>query len=97
MSFLSDFTVEGDVVKMNCYITLLNSDAEDHQVELRAYSPQDVRGGLLSEPEMLALERYLVPANGSASYDVTFEGVHGGGATKVNRLLPEIQIFISGG
>ena len=94
-SFLSDFAVEGDIVKITCYITLQNTHAEDRLVELRAYSPEDVAGGLLKEPEMRSSERYSVPANDSAAYEVTFVGVHGGGMQKQNRLLPEIRILIA--
>ncbi|MCL1952974.1 MAG: hypothetical protein FWF60_09120 [Oscillospiraceae bacterium] len=92
-SFLSDFTVEGGQVLMACHIKLKNACAEDRWVELRARSPGDVIGGLLASPELSSPERFLVPANGSAAYEVTFVGKHGRGERKLNRLLPDITVI----
>lgn len=92
-SFLRDFEIDDGKVYFYCWITLESACDEDRWVELRAQSPEDVAGGLLESPEMFSSERFLVPAKGRVEYaEVTFVGQHGGGTTKLNRLLPDIIV-----
>lgn len=100
-SYFSDFQVEGNQVKIKCYITLTNNFDVEKTVHLSAKLPEDVTIGLLKQEKVAALNEdgsqtaFLLPANSSKSFDVVFVGEFAGTNRKHDKLLPEIIIEIA--
>ena len=100
-SYFSDFEIEKDKVNVNCHISLANEFREEKKVTLSAFLPEDVKGGLLKEKEMKALDEngaervFNLRANETTEFDVVFVGDFGGTNQKHDRDLPEIKITIA--
>ena len=94
------FDIEKDKVNVNCHISLVNEFREEKKVTLSAFLPEDVKGGLLKEKEMKALDEngaemvFILRANETTDFDVVFVGEFGGTNQKHDRNLPEIKITI---
>jgi len=91
-SFYMEYDVDEGGVFMRCYVTLVNPGPNERQVALLAVARADAAHGLLVSPYMDTPGRFTVPARGSASFEVSFRGQHGGG-TKRDRLLPHIIVI----
>lgn len=97
-SCLLDFSVNDDKVYLECSVTLQNHTSAEQCVRLHASLPEDVRGGLLLEPDLYAMAGeemavFTLPPYTRRCVDVTFVGRYGGTACKQNRLLPRIDVL----
>ena len=100
-SYFEEFTVKNDKVTIECYLTIKNNSNKDQSINLSAYFPEDVKGGLLVNEKLYSIEdddnkiAYTIPANKTVTYTVTFTGEFAGNNVKANRLLPKIEIDIN--
>jgi hypothetical protein len=94
-SFLCDFKVEGDNVTIICELAFYNPHKTWAKVKVTAKSPEDVKGGLLKEPQLTTLyldkgECLTLRPESVSRITVEFHGIFAGTPKKENRLLPSI-------
>lgn len=92
----NDFSVEGDTVKMQCYLTVRSHLDEAASFYVMAESQEDVETGLLKEKELTAKDAegspmlFTVEAGGSIEQkEITLEGAFGGNPQKADREAPD--------
>ena len=99
-SYFSDFEVKNDKVYIKNYITFKNNFDTEKSVTLSTKLPDDVAIGLLRNEEVKALNDdgsetvFVLPPNGSKSFDVIFIGEYAGTNLKHDKSLSEIIIKI---
>lgn len=102
-SFFSDYSVDGNEVKIKCHVTLKNLSDSTQTVNLSAKLPEDVAGGLLVSEDVYALNddgsltKYVVPPNSSIVVEVVFTGNFAGTNIKNDKRLPRITVTIVDG
>lgn len=108
-SYLSDFEIIGDKVKINCILTIKNNSEYRIKFNIRAYSDEDYKNGLLKSNELYVIEdedkisEYIIEPNEEiTNLKVSFVGEHGNNNQKVDRNIPDVirlilvdKIFIS--
>lgn len=97
-SFFNDFSVIEDKVYIKCHIVLRNDSNKEESVKLRANMEEDTSNGLLKSPIVYGYNRngtdeFLVPANSTKGYSVSFIGDFAGNEEKLTRELPFIEII----
>lgn len=93
-SYFNDFSINGDEVSFECFVSLKNDSSEVKTVRLRADFAQDVESGLLKESPLYSSEPITIqPESAPYKLQVVFRGKNNGGKEKADRLLPEITVI----
>ena len=99
-SYFDEFYVENDRVVLMCKIALKSTYKNVKTVNIYAYSPKDVEGGLLVSDKLLGYNSalnnsdFIISAGESRQFEIYFVGEFGGRMVKENRLLPEKIEFV---
>lgn len=96
-SFFDKFDVKGDKVYIKCFLTIQNSSSYDKYINLSANLKRDAANGLLKSPIVSGVnkrgsDKFLIKANSTKGYNITFIGEFGGTLQKLTRNLPPIEI-----
>ena len=101
-SYFNDFEVEEGKVIIKCYYVIYNHTDTTYYIQLRANFEDDQKLGLLKESQLYAKinieddDTYLEISPGENKLDVVYVGTFAGIKQRVNRLLPDTDIIISG-
>ncbi|HBL84644.1 MAG: hypothetical protein A2Y17_10950 [Clostridiales bacterium GWF2_38_85] len=99
-SFFWDFDIVDNQVQIQCFVTLINNTDTDKTVTITGHFPDDVENGLLKEADLTAVDengetaKFVVSADSEQPFEVIFIGQCGGGNTKHDKNLPDIDITV---
>ena len=93
-----DLFVEGDYLQYHCYVTLRNLTGDEKTVYIRSIQPIEFLFGAMKTPVMKVFSEngreksFVVPAHGTATYDINFCAKAGWNIHKLNRSIPTILV-----
>ena len=92
-SFLYKYLIREDQVVFLCRIAIENPSGQESSFSIYAWSPEDVKGGLLLLGSMTGYVSgsdvlHILKGEKSQYFEVEFIGKAGGAKTKQDRLLP---------
>lgn len=96
-SYLTDFEIINDKVKINCVLTIKNNSKYKIKFNIEAYSDEDYKNGLLKSNKLYVkddedkIHEYTIEPNEEiTNLKVSFVGEHGNSNQKIDRNIPDI-------
>jgi len=98
-SFFSDFSIDDGMVFFFCHLEVINQTTESQQVHIQGDFREDVKGGLIQSPYLIAYRKddpdntVFVLKPGKNVFDIFFLDEKGFADEKQNRLLPPLEFI----